>query len=90
MTKQQAIEKYNLKEYKPEGVNVYFELYQNSTEENGIQKFYNLDNEMSKEFDNGKIFFLTVQTINNNKLKYNKKRNEFMPTTRTKVIKIIE
>lgn len=93
MKKQQAIEKYNLKHYDGKCdflQKVYFELWQNSTNENGVEIYYNLDNQTSIDLDNGKTYFLTIQKIDKNKMIFDKRLGGFRPKLTTKCVEIVE
>lgn len=87
MTKQEAIKKYNLIQYKSK--ETYFELWQNTIEDDEKTTFYNLDNQMSVDLQDSNIFYLTTQIIYKNKFITDRKTGDLVNKTTTKVIEII-
>ena len=88
MTKQEAIKKYNLRQYKSK--ETYFELWQNTIEDDEKTTFYNLDNQMSVDLQDSNIFYLTTQIIYKNKFIIDKKTGNLRNKTTNKVVEIKE
>ena len=88
MTKQEAIKKYNLRQYKSK--ETYFELWQNTIEDNEKTTFYNLDNQMSVDLQDSNIFYLTIQIIYKNKFIIDRKTGNLRNKTTNKVVEIKE
>lgn len=93
LTKFEVIKKYNLIKYNNDDNfigKIDFELWRAKKENNGIQKIYTLTNQMSIDLDNGKTYFLNIETINNNNLVYDKFFNILRPKRTNKVLAIID
>lgn len=88
MTKQEAIKRYNLTQYKPKST--YFELWQNTIEDDKKITFYNLDNQISIDLQDGNIFYLTIETIYKNKFITDRKTGNLSNKTTNKVVEIKE
>lgn len=88
MTKQEAIKKYNLRQYKSK--ETYFELWQNTIEDDEKTTFYNLDNQMSVDLQDSNIFYLTTQIIYKNKFIIDRKTGNLRNKTTNKVVEIKE
>ena len=86
MTKQEAIKKYNLRQYKSK--ETYFELWQNTIEDDEKTTFYNLDNQMSVDLQDSNIFYLTTQIIYKNKFIIDRKTGNLRNKTTNKVVEI--
>lgn len=86
MTKQEAIKKYNLRQYKSK--ETYFELWQNTIEDDEKTTFYNLDNQMSVDLQDSNIFYLTIQIIYKNKFIIDRKTGNLRNKTTNKVVEI--
>lgn len=86
MTKQEAIKKYNLRQYKSK--ETYFELWQNTIEDDEKTKFYNLDNQISVDLQDSNIFYLTIQIIYKNKFIIDRKTGNLRNKTTNKVVEI--
>lgn len=86
MTKQEAIKKYKLKQYKPN--ETYFELWQNTIEDDEKTTFYNLDNQISVDLQDSNIFYLTIQIIYKNKFIIDRKTRNLRNKTTNKVVEI--
>ena len=86
MTKQEAIKRYNLTQYKPQST--YFELWQNTIEDDEKITFYNLDNQISIDLQDSNIFYLTIQTIYKNKFITDRKTGNLRNKTTNKVVEI--
>lgn len=86
MTKQEAIKKYNLRQYKSK--ETYFELYQNTIEDEEKITFYNLDNQISVDLQDSNIFYLTIQIIYKNKFIIDRKTGNLRNKTTNKVVEI--
>lgn len=86
MTKQEAIKKYNLRQYKSK--ETYFELWQNTIEDDEKTTFYNLGNQMSVDLQDSNIFYLTTQIIYKNKFIIDRKTGNLRNKTINKVVEI--
>lgn len=86
MTKEQAIKKYNLKQYKSK--ETYFDLYQNTREDDEKIIFYNLDNQISTDLQDSNLYFLTIQTIYKNKFITDRKTGIIRNKTKNQVFEI--
>lgn len=86
MTKQEAIKKYNLRQYKSK--ETYFELWQNTIEDDEKTTFYNLDNQISVDLQDSNIFYLTIQIIYKNKFIIDRKTGNLRNKTTNKVVEI--
>ena len=86
MTKQEAIKRYNLIQYKSQST--YFELWQNTIEDDEKITFYNLDNQISIDLQDSNIFYLTIQTIYKNKFITDRKTGNLRNKTTNKVVEI--
>lgn len=89
MTLQKIIDKYGLKKYNNDDDfigKLHYDMYVNETTTNNITTYYILDNQMSTDIDNGKTYFLLITKINRNKLKYDKKLGDYLPTQTTKTL----
>ena len=80
MTLEQLINKYNLKKQNTNifGDEIDYNLFKGEKEFYDTLYYITLDNEISHDFDNGSVYFLTIQTIFKDQLKYDEKLG-YMP-----------
>ena len=92
MTKEQAIKKYNLDKTTIDcfGGKIKYDCYTKEYFDGNIKTIYTLENEMSNDIDNGKIYFLTIEKFDYSHLIYNKKLNIMRPKMTTKCVEILD
>lgn len=85
-----VIKKYNLEKQDKNcfGDKIDFDFYQSITKKNNAETIITLENEMSFDLDDGKTYFLMIETFDYNKMKYNKIIDYYMPTQTTKIYEL--
>lgn len=81
MTLEQLVNKYNLKKQNTNifGDEIDYNLFKGEKDFYDTLYYITLENEMSHDLDNGTIYFLTIQTIYKDQLKYDSALKSYMP-----------